>query len=64
MIENTTQRRKPSFFLIMGLVGLFAVLVGFAKTFIIPVAAGNFKAPFSIHLHGAFAFGWFFYQFQ
>ncbi len=42
----------------MSLVGLLAVLVGFAKTFIIPVAAGSFKAPFSIHLHGAFAFSW------
>ncbi len=58
MIKNTTKRSRSSFFFVMSLVGLLAVLVGFAKTFIIPVAAGSFKAPFSIHLHGAFAFGW------
>lgn len=58
MKVNTIKRRRPLFFLIMGLVGLFAILTGFTKTFFIPVAAGTFNAPFSIHLHGAFAFGW------
>jgi hypothetical protein len=58
MIKNTTKRSRSSFFFVMSLVGLLAVFVGFAKTFIIPVAAGRFKAPFSVHLHGAFAFGW------
>jgi hypothetical protein len=42
----------------MSLVGLFAVLTGFAKTFITPVATGNFKAPLTIYLHGTLAFGW------
>lgn len=42
----------------MGWIGLFAVLIGFAKTFIMPVSAGSFKAPFVIYLHGAFAFSW------
>lgn len=42
----------------MGWIGLFAVLVGFATTFIIPVSAGTFKAPFVIYLHGTFAFSW------
>ena len=58
MIKNTAIKSRSSFFFVMSLVGLLAVCVGFAKTFIIPVAAGSFKAPFSIHLHGAFAFGW------
>jgi hypothetical protein len=53
IIKNTTKRGRSSFFFFMSLVGLLAVLVGFAKTFIIPVAAGSFKAPFSIPLHGA-----------
>jgi len=35
-----------------------AVLIGFAKTFIIPVSNGSFKAPAEIHIHGAFAFSW------
>ncbi len=58
MIGKPAKRRPLSFFLIMSLVGLAAVLVGFGKTFIMPVAAGTFQAPFSIHLHGAFAFAW------
>lgn len=58
MPEVTNRRNKPSFFLIMGWIGLFAVLFGFATTFIIPVSAGTFKAPFVIYLHGTFAFSW------
>lgn len=42
----------------MAIVALLAVLIGFAKTFIIPVATNNFTAPLLIHLHGAFAFAW------
>jgi hypothetical protein len=42
----------------MGTVGLLAVHIGFAKTFIIPFVNGNFKAPFFIYVHGAFAFCW------
>lgn len=53
-------KRRPSFFFFMGFVGLFAVLVGFAKTFILPVSKGSFKAPFSVHIHGALAFSWVF----
>lgn len=52
--------RRPSFFFFMGIVGLFAVLVGFAKTFILPISTGSFKAPFSVHIHGALAFSWVF----
>lgn len=48
----------PSFFLLMGIVGLLAAIIGFGKTFFLPVASGNFHAPFVIHLHGAFAFAW------
>ena len=58
MPEVTNRRNKPSFFLIMGWIGLFAVLVGFATTFIMPLSAGTFKAPFVIYLHGTFAFSW------
>lgn len=58
MPEITNRRNKPSFFLIMGWIGLFAVVVGFATTFIMPVSAGTFKAPFVIYLHGTFAFSW------
>jgi len=52
------ETRTPSFFIIIAIVGLFAVLIGFAKTFIIPTVEGTFKAPLIIHIHGAFAFSW------
>lgn len=52
--------RRPSFFLVIALVGLLAVLIGFAKTFFLPVAAGSFSAPVAIHIHGSFAFAWIF----
>ena len=42
----------------MAVLSLCVVLVGFAKTFIIPIANNEFKAPFAIHIHGAFAFAW------
>lgn len=51
-------KRKSRFFLIIGFVGVLAVLIGFAKTFFIPVASGTFHAPFTVHLHGFFAFLW------
>lgn len=57
-METILRNRKPSFFLIIAIVGLLAALIGFAKTFFIPVANGSFEAPVTIHVHGAFAFAW------
>lgn len=57
-MDNVLHKKKPSFFLIMAFVGLLAVIIGFAKTFMIPVATNNFSAPVLIHVHGAFAFAW------
>ena len=53
-------RPRPgfSFFLIIGLIGLFGAFTGFMSTFFVPVSAGTFRAPFVIYLHGAFAFTW------
>ena len=52
------KRQRSKFFLIMGIVGVLAVLIGFAKTFFIPVAERSFKAPFSVYLHAFFAIAW------
>jgi hypothetical protein len=52
------KKKTLSFFAIVAIIGLAAVLIGFAKTFIIPTAEGTFKAPIIIHIHGAFAFAW------
>jgi hypothetical protein len=57
-MENIVKTRRSKFFLAIGFIALFAVLVGFAKTFIVPMSAGSFKAPLSIHIHGTFAFSW------
>ena len=57
-METAIEKRRPVFFLFMGMVAVFAVLGGFAKTFIIPASTGSFKAPLSVHIHGAFAFSW------
>jgi hypothetical protein len=57
-MEIVSRKRLPSFFLVMAVVGLFAAIIGFGKTFFLPVAGGSFRAPFVIHLHGAFAFAW------
>ncbi|HUC82440.1 MAG TPA: hypothetical protein VMR70_16155, partial [Flavisolibacter sp.] len=57
-MEIISRKRPPSFFLIMAVVGLIAAIIGFGKTFFLPIANGNFEAPFVIHLHGAFAFAW------
>ncbi len=46
--------------MVIALVGLLAVLIGFAKTFFLPVAAGSFSAPLAVHMHGSFAFAWIF----
>ncbi|MBL7767904.1 MAG: hypothetical protein JNK20_02975 [Flavipsychrobacter sp.] len=51
-------KKRSPFFFVMSLIGLTAVLIGFGKTFFLPVSQGSFVAPLIIHLHGAFAFGW------
>ena len=55
---SSKKRRRSKFFLAMGIIGVLAVMIGFAKTFFIPVADRSFKAPFSVYLHGFFAFAW------
>jgi len=50
--------RYRSLYITIGMIGLAAVLIGFSKTFIFPVAAGTFKAPWIVYLHGAFTFAW------
>lgn len=55
---QNTRTSKPSYFFLIAIIGLLAVLIGFAKTFIAPVTAGSFSAPNVIYIHGAFAFIW------
>jgi hypothetical protein len=52
------EKKSVSFFAIIAMVGLLAVLIGFGGTFILPSAKGTFLAPPIIYIHGAFAFSW------
>jgi len=56
MVKNRAKRL--SFFFVIAIVGVLAVIIGFARTFFIPLSTGTFVAPTSIHIHGSFAFAW------
>jgi hypothetical protein len=58
MKSIATRNSSPSYFLIIGIIGLLGAIIGFMGTFFIPVSLGTFEAPFAIYLHGAFAFSW------
>jgi hypothetical protein len=51
-------QRYRSLYTTIGIIGVVAALIGFSKTFIFPVAAGTFSAPWIVYVHGAFTFGW------
>ncbi len=51
-------RKYASLYTVIGAIGLAAVLIGFSKTFIIPVSNAAFHAPLIIYIHGFFAFSW------
>src|SRR5689334_17166264 len=57
-MTGRTENHKTKFFLVIGAIGLFAVLTGFSTTFIVPLGKGTFKAPVIVYIHGAFAFSW------
>jgi hypothetical protein len=51
-------RQLPVFYLAMA--GIFAVIavVGFTRTYLLPVAMNRFEGPALIHLHGILSFAW------
>jgi hypothetical protein len=55
---NNSKPHRVSYFLWISILGLIAVLVGFGKTFIVPVSNNKFSAPWIVYVHGAFAFSW------
>lgn len=50
--------KRSWFFVGMGAVALSAVLIGFGRTYALPMSRGTFAAPSVVHLHGAFALSW------
>jgi hypothetical protein len=57
-MTRTIVNTKTKLFLVIGIIGITAVLIGFSTTFIIPLSNGTFKAPLIIYIHGFLAFNW------
>ena len=45
-------------FVAVGVLALSAVLLGFGRTYALPLSRGTFAPPWLVHLHGAFARSW------
>ena len=56
MYPNTAKKSGLSYFMLMGIIGFLAVLIGFGKT--LPVTLRNLKTPQIIYIHAGFAFAW------
>ena len=56
--SSTMRDRASAFFPIMGVLVVIIALIGFSKTFFLPVAAGIFAAPAVKWIHAALMFGW------
>lgn len=52
------RKNHYSYFLIYGIIGLLATLIGFGSTYIVPMHKGELKVPIGVHIHAAFAFTW------
>lgn len=50
--------KRPWFYTVMGAVVLGAVVLGFGRTYAVPMARGAFDAPTVVHVHGLFATAW------
>lgn len=53
-----TPRKLHGYFIAFTLIFAAIVLVGFSRTFFIPVARGTFSKPLVVHVHGALFFAW------
>ena len=51
-------KNRFTFFTAIAMIGIIAILVGFSKTFIIPLVSGTKTWPLTIYAHAFFVFGW------
>ncbi|MBX2934281.1 MAG: hypothetical protein KF825_08545 [Ferruginibacter sp.] len=51
-------KNRLTFFTAIGMIGMIAILVGFLKTFIIPLISGTKTWPLAIYAHVFLVFGW------
>jgi hypothetical protein len=57
-VRDTHTLKRPWFYTLMGGVALFAVSVGFGRTYALPLVSRTFNAPVLVHVHGTFAAAW------
>lgn len=58
MLTKEVSKNKFTFFIAIGFLGIIAILVGFLKTFIIPIISGTKTWPIAIYEHAGLVFGW------
>jgi uncharacterized membrane protein YozB (DUF420 family) len=58
MHPKVASHSKFTFFIAIAWLGVFAISVGFGKTFIIPLVSGTKTWPVEIYAHGIIVFGW------
>lgn len=51
-------KSELTFFTAIAVLGIIAILVGFLKTFILPIISGTKTWPLAIYVHASFVFGW------
>lgn len=51
-------RKLHGYFIVFALVFAAIVLIGFSRTFFIPMARGSFTKPLVVHVHGGLFFAW------
>lgn len=56
--KRRAPRKLHGYFVGFTLVFAAIVLLGFSRTFFVPVARGTFSKPLVVHVHGAFFFTW------
>lgn len=61
MHQDSRKVQRPQIFLFLAAIGIWAAIIGFAKTFFLPLLSGTFSAPLLIYVHGAILFGWVFF---
>ena len=57
-VPRRTPRKLHSYFVAFAVVFAAIVLIGFSRTFFLPMARGTLAKPLIVHLHGAFFFTW------
>lgn len=58
MQTNEVYKNKFTFFTAIAILSIIAILIGFLKTFIIPIISGTKTWPIVIYAHASMVFGW------